>query len=87
MSYKAIGIGTIKRCLVNERFVHVADRVRVCPSFVAKLVTGALHRAIPDAVQGFLAQITEPTMSALPPKADIAERRCHVRFVPKADIA
>src|SRR5215469_9237444 len=24
-------------------------------------------------------------MSALPPKADIAERRCHVRFVPKAD--
>ena len=26
-------------------------------------------------------------MSALPPKADIAERECHVRFVPKADIA
>src|SRR6516225_334799 len=26
MLYKAIGIGTIKRCLVNERFVHVADR-------------------------------------------------------------
>ena len=25
-------------------------------------------------------------MSALPRKADIAERRCHVRFVPKADI-
>jgi hypothetical protein len=25
-------------------------------------------------------------MSALPPKADIAERDCHVRFVPKADI-
>ena len=25
-------------------------------------------------------------MSALPPKADIAERRPHVRFVPKADI-
>jgi hypothetical protein len=25
-------------------------------------------------------------MSALPPKADIAERECHVRFVPKADI-
>jgi hypothetical protein len=25
-------------------------------------------------------------MSALPPKADIAERRRHVRFVPKADI-
>jgi hypothetical protein len=25
-------------------------------------------------------------MSAIPPKADIAERRCHVRFVPKADI-
>src|SRR6516165_12161461 len=25
-------------------------------------------------------------MSALPPKADIAERGCHVRFVPKADI-
>jgi len=25
-------------------------------------------------------------MSALPPKADIAERRCHVRFVPKAAI-
>jgi hypothetical protein len=24
-------------------------------------------------------------MSALPPKADIAERDCHVRFVPKAD--
>jgi hypothetical protein len=24
-------------------------------------------------------------MSAIPPKADIAERRCHVRFVPKAD--
>jgi len=24
-------------------------------------------------------------MSALPPKADIAERECHVRFVPKAD--
>jgi hypothetical protein len=26
------------------------------------------------------------TMSALPPKADITERRRHVRFVPKADI-
>jgi hypothetical protein len=26
-------------------------------------------------------------MSAIPPKADIAERGCHVRFVPKADIA
>ena len=26
-------------------------------------------------------------MSAIPPKADIAERRCHVRFVPKADIS
>jgi hypothetical protein len=26
-------------------------------------------------------------MSAIPPKADIAERRCHVRFVPNADIA
>jgi hypothetical protein len=26
-------------------------------------------------------------MSALPPKADIDERDCHVRFVPKADIA
>ena len=25
-------------------------------------------------------------MSALPPKADIAERGWHVRFVPKADI-
>jgi hypothetical protein len=25
-------------------------------------------------------------MSALPPKADIDERRSHVRFVPKADI-
>jgi hypothetical protein len=25
-------------------------------------------------------------MSALPPKADIAERHRHVRFVPKADI-
>jgi hypothetical protein len=25
-------------------------------------------------------------MSALPPKADIAERRCDLRFVPKADI-
>jgi hypothetical protein len=25
-------------------------------------------------------------MSALPPKADIADRGCHVRFVPKADI-
>jgi hypothetical protein len=26
------------------------------------------------------------TMSALPPKADIAEGDWHVRFVPKADI-
>jgi hypothetical protein len=26
-------------------------------------------------------------MSALPPKADIAERDRHVRFVPKADMA
>ena len=26
-------------------------------------------------------------MSALPPKADIAENDWHVRFVPKADIA
>jgi hypothetical protein len=26
-------------------------------------------------------------MSALPPKADIDERDCHVRFVPKADKA
>jgi hypothetical protein len=26
-------------------------------------------------------------MSALPPKADIAERDRHVRFVPKADIS
>jgi hypothetical protein len=25
-------------------------------------------------------------VSAIPPKADIAERECHVRFVPKADI-
>jgi hypothetical protein len=25
-------------------------------------------------------------MSALPPKADVAERDHHVRFVPKADI-
>src|SRR5215469_15701151 len=24
-------------------------------------------------------------MSALPPKADVAKLRCHVRFVPKAD--
>jgi hypothetical protein len=28
---------------------------------------------------------SEITMSALPPKADIAERNRHVRFVPKAD--
>src|SRR5215469_1620199 len=28
----------------------------------------------------------EVAMSALPPKADIAERRGHVRFCPKADI-
>jgi hypothetical protein len=27
-----------------------------------------------------------PLMSALPPKADIAERDYHVRFVPQADI-
>jgi hypothetical protein len=27
------------------------------------------------------------TMSALPPKADIRQRDCDVRFVPKADIA
>jgi hypothetical protein len=27
-----------------------------------------------------------PLMSALPPKADIAERQLDVRFVPKADI-
>jgi hypothetical protein len=27
-----------------------------------------------------------PLMSALPPKADIAERNWDVRFVPKADI-
>jgi len=26
-------------------------------------------------------------MSAIPPKADIAERCCHVRFVPEADIS
>jgi len=26
-------------------------------------------------------------MSALPPKADIAERDRHVRFVPKADVS
>jgi hypothetical protein len=26
-------------------------------------------------------------MSALPPKADIDERDCHVRFVPKADVS
>jgi hypothetical protein len=26
-------------------------------------------------------------MSALPPKADIRSALCHVRFVPKADIA
>jgi hypothetical protein len=26
------------------------------------------------------------TMSALPPKADIRQRNCHLRFVPKADI-
>jgi hypothetical protein len=26
------------------------------------------------------------SMSALPPKADIADHDCHVRFVPKADI-
>ena len=26
-------------------------------------------------------------MSALPPKADMAQHRCDVRFVPKADIA
>jgi len=26
-------------------------------------------------------------MSALPPKADIAERNCHVRFVPIAEVA
>ena len=29
---------------------------------------------------------SETAMSALPPKADIAERDRHVRFVPKADI-
>jgi hypothetical protein len=29
---------------------------------------------------------SQPVMSALPPKADIDERDCHVRFVPKADI-
>jgi hypothetical protein len=28
----------------------------------------------------------EISMSALPPKADIAERRLDVRFVPEADI-
>ena len=27
------------------------------------------------------------SMSALPPKADIAERDRHVRFVPKADVS
>jgi hypothetical protein len=32
------------------------------------------------------AKFLKSTMSALPPKADIAERHCHVRFVPKADI-
>jgi len=26
------------------------------------------------------------TMSALPPKADIADRECHVRFVPTTDL-
>jgi hypothetical protein len=30
--------------------------------------------------------VTPKGMSALPPKADIAERDHHVRFVPKADI-
>jgi hypothetical protein len=29
----------------------------------------------------------ETALSALPPKADIAERDCHVRFVPKAEPA
>jgi hypothetical protein len=29
----------------------------------------------------------EITMSALPPKADIRQRHCDVRFVPKADIS
>jgi hypothetical protein len=31
--------------------------------------------------------LSEIAMSAIPPKADIAERDCHARFVPKPEVA
>jgi hypothetical protein len=46
------------------------------------LVTAALYVL----VMGLVLSDTR-TMSAIPPKADIAERDRHVRFVPKADIS
>jgi hypothetical protein len=48
-----------------------------------------LHSSNPEPLMSALGQKQTfkrvRLMSAIPPKADIAERRCHVRFVPKAD--
>jgi hypothetical protein len=44
-------------------------------------------RTFRDRVQCPLLRVKQTCpMSAIPPKADIVERRCNVRFVPKADI-
>src|SRR5262249_51197958 len=55
--------------------------------FIAAAATHPLCKAIRDVVEGANADASRhlQPMSALPPKADIAESDWHVRFVPKAD--
>src|SRR5262249_31968829 len=49
------------------------------------IVTATVLRTVGATVKRTLRGVSP--MSALPPKVDIAERNCHVCFVPKADIA
>jgi hypothetical protein len=58
---------------------------------LAKWVSGSsLHGSNPEPLMSALGQkrtfSSSVPMSALPPKADMADRVCDVRFVPKADI-
>src|SRR5262249_641830 len=56
-----------------------------CPNLLSSDVAG--NRECLDACYRSRTDVAAPSsMSALPPKADIAESDWHVRFVPKADI-
>ena len=88
--------------LQPRRFPSIPCTPRASPPSDALLAHAQSRRvswSVPDAGGGRMMQRKNAdytrdkdspilqSMSALPPKADIAEHRCDVRFVPKADIA